>query len=162
MKQWCALYVFLYSSGKIWPRVRLHMRFVRNTPGFLHFCVVTFQQEWSHGMHCGAVHTVNQANMLTHTRCQICGSGRCGKDVIRQTSFRLYTAQYVFLGNAPCVQPVLSVEICPQPHAAHVTVALSSATGAVNTMMPKDVRYCVLEYNHKYISRVYLCDNHWM
>ena len=37
-----------------WIRVRSHVRFVRNPHGLLHFWLVTFQQEWSHGVHCGA------------------------------------------------------------------------------------------------------------
>ena len=51
-------------------RVRSHVRFVRNPHGLLHFWLVTFQQEWSHGVHCGAVRPVNQAKKLPQPRCQ--------------------------------------------------------------------------------------------
>ena len=46
------------------------MRFVRNPHGLLHFWLVTFQQEWSHGLHCGAVRPANQAKKLPQPRCQ--------------------------------------------------------------------------------------------
>ena len=51
-------------------RVRSHVRFVRNPHGLLHFWLVTFQQEWSHGVHCGAVRPANQAKKLPQPRCQ--------------------------------------------------------------------------------------------
>ena len=34
------------------------------------FWLVTFQQEWSHGVHCGAVRPANQAKKLPQPRCQ--------------------------------------------------------------------------------------------
>ena len=48
-------------------RVRSHVRFVRNPHGLLHFWLVTFQQEWSHGVHCSPA---NQAKKLPQPRCQ--------------------------------------------------------------------------------------------
>ena len=51
-------------------RVRSHVRFVRNPHGLLHFWLVTFQQEWSHGVHGGAVRPANQAKKLPQPRCQ--------------------------------------------------------------------------------------------
>ena len=51
-------------------KVRSHVRFVRNPHGLLHFWLVTFQQEWSHGVHCGAVRPANQAKKLPQPRCQ--------------------------------------------------------------------------------------------
>ena len=59
------------SNGNIFRvRVRSHVRFVRNPHGLLHFWLVTFQQEWSHGVHCGAVRPANQAKKLPQPRCQ--------------------------------------------------------------------------------------------
>ena len=44
------------QRNKITPRLRVqsHVRFVRNLHGLLHFLLVTFQQEWSHGVRCSA------------------------------------------------------------------------------------------------------------
>ena len=57
-----------YTDDKF--RVRSHVRFVRNPHGLSHFWLVTFQQEWSHGVHCGAVRPANQAKKLPQPRCQ--------------------------------------------------------------------------------------------
>ena len=59
-----------YPKRCIFVRVRSHVRFVRNPHGLLHFWLVTFQQEWSHGVHCGAVRPANQAKKLPQPRCQ--------------------------------------------------------------------------------------------
>ena len=38
------------------------------------FLFVSFQEEWSHGVHCEEVRAANQTKMLPQTRCQ----KRCG------------------------------------------------------------------------------------
>ena len=58
------------NIGPTTMRVRSHVRFVRNPHGLLHFWLVMFQQEWSHGVHCGAVRPANQAKKLPQPRCQ--------------------------------------------------------------------------------------------
>ena len=58
-----------FSTNNI-IRVRSHVRFVRNPHGLLHFWLVTFQQEWSHGVRCGAVRPANQAKKLPQPPCQ--------------------------------------------------------------------------------------------
>ena len=52
------------GNGLVPTRVRSHVRFVRNPHGLLHFWLVTFQQEWSRGVHCGAVRPANQAKKV--------------------------------------------------------------------------------------------------
>ena len=75
------IYIYIYKHFKscvLQLRVRSHVRFVRNPHGLLHFWLVTFQQEWSHGVHSGAVRPANQAKKLPQPRCQNCRSDRCG------------------------------------------------------------------------------------
>ena len=110
----------------IW--VRSHVRFVRNQHGLLHFYLVTYQQEWSHGVHCSAVRPANQAKKLLQPRCQKLPQRplRLKRDSPNTRYIFCYTIG--FLGNgavtaAPCDHPTLCGEICPQPHDAHVTVA---------------------------------------
>ena len=57
----CTQYIFK-QIPKV--RVRSHVLFVRNPHGLLHFLLVKFQQEWSHGVHCGAVLPANQAKKV--------------------------------------------------------------------------------------------------
>ena len=109
-------------------RVRSHVRFVRNPHGLLHFWLVTFQQEWSHGVHCGAVRPANQAKKSLQPRCQKLPQRplRLKRHSPSTCSIICYTIG--FLGNGamaadPCDHPTLCGEICPQPHTAHVTVA---------------------------------------
>ena len=131
----CNILFFLcYNNGSVIYtcslrlRVRSHVRFVRNPHGLLHFWLVTFQQEWSHGVHCGAVRPANQAKKLLQPHCQKLPQRplRLKRHSPSTCSIICYTIG--FLGNgavaaAPCDHPTLCGEICPQPHTAHVTVA---------------------------------------
>ena len=106
-------------------RVRSHVWFVRNPHGLLHFWLIAFQQEWSHGVHCGGVRAANQAKMLPQPAVKT-KTATAGLR-LNQTPVRLYAAQYVSLetsGRRSTMWPPYSL-LRNLSAAAHVTVALT-------------------------------------
>ena len=124
--QWRGALVFSLICD--WIRVRSQVRLVRTSHGLLHFLLLTFQQQWSHGVHCGAVRPANRAKKVAADSL----SKTAAVVAAAQTWFAKPPLDYMLhntypwkrCGRRSSMWPPYSLRRnLPQPHAAHVTVA---------------------------------------